>query len=135
MWPTINDKDGGSTEEKVAEPSEQAKASKAELAFDDDFAPFVSSSDASSSSHKDPQRPEDWEKELALVDDGDDGSTDPTARLANMFASLADLKDQAMSLPEGDRRKDFAAEIAMKFAKQLDSLIKDDDDEAGAERR
>ena len=99
--------------------------------FDDNFAPFVSSTrlvshiestDPSSFPSISGETPSflDFDNEPSEVDD-------PTLHLSSMFAALSGFRDQAMAMPEGERRKDFAAEIALRFARQLDAVMGDEE--------
>ena len=79
----------------------------AKTGFEDDFAPFVSADSFhagldDAESHRDPENAQE--------------------QMAALFAQLAYMRDQALSMPNDDRRRDFAADVAMRFAKHLDSI-------------
>ena len=87
------------------------------IGFDDDFSPFVSSSSSRS-----------VEEEEAVLS-GEDNERDPTDQFSALFSSLSAFREQAQSMPDDEKRKDFAADVAMRFAKQLDALMGTDDDD------
>ena len=101
-------------DEEAAEPSQAA--SEPITGFEDDFSPFVSSS---------PSRLE--EDEAILF--GDDTERDPTEQFSALFSSLSSFREQAQNMPDDERRKDFAAEMALRFAKQLDTMLGTEDDD------
>ena len=79
----------------------------AKTGFEDDFAPFVSADSIHEGGH---HAGSDVDAENAQE------------QMAALFAQLADMRDQALSMPNDDRRRDFAADVAMRFAKHLDSI-------------
>lgn len=104
--------------------------------FDDNFAPFVSAasrdatlSAALSSPSLDDTSVPTFPSESDYTPFDDAGEEDPTAHLAEMFASFAGLREKALNMQDRNQKMDFAEDIAMKFAKQLDLLMGDDLDE------
>ena len=92
------------------------------VGFEDDFAPFVSGDpgqlqklEGSSVRDAGEGMGADWEDE-----------SDPTAGFSAIFAQLAGLRDQAAGIKDENARKDFAAEIALSFARQLDAMALED---------
>lgn len=73
---------------------------------------------------------------MSLEEAEDDGGVDwddeidPTAGLAAIFARLAGLREQAAGIKDENARKEFAAEIALSFARQLDALASEDNMDA-----
>lgn len=109
----------------AANPSASGPGDEAAPGFEDDFAPFVSASapGGESAAFSLPSN-------LLSGDLDAQDPTDPTAKLTSLFASLTGFREQAMSMPDA-KRKDFAAEVAMRFAKQLDELVDSGADELG----
>lgn len=101
--------------------------------FDDNFAPFVSAASGnhtlaaalSSPSLDDTSAPK-FPSSSDYPPFADAGEEDPTAHLTDMFASFAGLREKALNMQDRNQRMNFAEEIAMKFAKQLDLLMGDE---------
>lgn len=107
--------------------------------FDDNFSPFISAASrdatlaaALSSPSLDDTSVPTFPSSAASGDYqpfGDAREEDPTAHLADMFASFAGLRERALNMQDRHQKMDFAEEIAMKFAKQLDLLMGEELDE------
>lgn len=107
--------------------------------FDDNFSPFISAasrdatlSAALSSPSLDDTSVPTFPSSAASEDYqpfDDAGEEDPTAHLADMFASFAGLRERALNMQDRTQKMDFAEEIAMRFAKQLDLLMGEELDE------
>lgn len=111
---------GSEQDTTAAHPSNSV--SPALEAFEDDFAPFVAFSNGKHGG-KSGTRQFSGDDEFD-VDDEDESAT----QLATMFAQLAGLRDQAMAMPNDDKRKEFAAQVAIRFAKHLDGTLSDEDE-------
>jgi len=144
---SLGDDDRLSSEEDLdsqdlhALPRQQSGADSSN-GFEDDFAPFVSAetSGAAGPSAADPleagprspgsRAPAavsasfggSEEEDVIERYDGEEEEEDPAAHLSSMFAALAGLREQAMAMPDEDKRREFAAKVALDFAKQLDAL-------------
>lgn len=108
--------------------SKEAPAAKTDSAtptgFEDDFSPFVAA-DSPVGIHTITSFSDSLEEDNNVLGLGHDDQ-DPTAHLTSLFASLAGLREQAMAIQDDDERKDFAAKIALDFARQLDALAAED---------
>ena len=93
--------------------------------FDDDFAPFVSAPMASSGTISACSSSPSVGPADSVLDQED--FDDPTLQLSSMFTALSSYREQAMAMPDGEARKDFAAEVALRFARELDAMMGDDD--------
>lgn len=111
-----------------------SNASSTSEGFDDNFAPFVSAAARDTVLSAAPTSPSLDDTSLPTfpsssdyppMDDGS-GEEDPASHLADMFASFAGLREKAMSMQDRNQKMDFAEEIALKFAKQLDLLMGDE---------
>lgn len=126
---------------EAAPRSRARKDSDASSGFDDDFAPFITAESKNVVLADAPTSPSfndfrDLEETAfpgrqTTLDDSvtgnKDDDEDPTAHLADMFASLLGLREKAMGIQDHDKRLDFAEDIALKFAKQLDLLLENED--------
>lgn len=101
---------------EAAKPTTLPVQQGSQSGFEDDFTPFISSSSAETDLD-DPDIPDE------------DDESDPTAHLTSMFASLVGMREQALAMPNDSRRKDFAAEAAMRFARQLDAMLGEESDD------
>lgn len=54
--------------------------------------------------------------------------SDPTAGFSAILAQLAGLREKAAEIEDETARKDFAAEIALSFARQLDAMALEDNE-------
>lgn len=91
------------------------------------------SSDATSLLEADASPVEDAEE--AFGGDWSDES-DPTAGFSAILAQLAGLREKAAGIKDESARKDFAAEIALSFARQLDAMaLEDSGDDANGKGR
>lgn len=94
-----------------AEDQSLARSTVSQHGFDNDFSPFVSSSSSRS-------LPED-----EAIFELEDAERDPTSQFSALFSSLSALREQAQDILDDDSRKDFAADVALRFARQLDALM------------
>lgn len=102
--------------------------------FDDNFAPFVSAAARDTVLSAAPTSPSLDDTSLPTFPSSSDyppmddntGEEDPASHLADMFASFAGLREKAMNMQDRNQKMDFAEEIALKFAKQLDLLMGDE---------
>lgn len=101
--------------------------------FEDNFAPFVSAAARDTVLSAAPTSPSLDDTSVPTFPSTSDyppfedtSEGDPTAHLADMFASFAGLRERAMNMQDRNQKMDYAEEIAMKFAKQLDLLMGDD---------
>lgn len=120
MWPNAQMKKRPLPSFKDDEVQTSANATPGKqdvIGFDDDFSPFVSSASSRSV------------EEEATILSGDDIERDPTDQFSALFSSLSAIRKQAQSMPDDDKRKDFAADVAMRFAKQLDALMGTEEDD------
>lgn len=104
-----------SEEQPTHKEEVQLPGSLDQIGFEDDFSPFISSASSRSA-------PEDY----AVF--ADRAEKDPTEELSALFGSLSAFREQAQSMPDNDR-KDFAADVALRFARQLDALMGTSDDD------
>lgn len=113
-------------------PRQDSDASSASDDFEDNFAPFVSAAARDTVLSAAPMSPSLDDTTAPTFPSSSDyppfdgpGEEDPTSHLADMFASFAGLRERAMDMQDRNQKMDFAEEIALRFAKQLDLLMGD----------